>query len=350
MEKNQLVEIFRTYLKREPKQEDFDFHLSKNYESFVTEVLNCPEYAQVKWGESGDRKPKIAILLSGHIRSNHYIKSLHHLQNYDYDVFIHTWDNFGFKGKETNLNDTTDLHRIQKIVSEIPNVKVSKIENNKNFILSLEDKGITYFNFSSPENFIKSQLYSISESYKIFEDYYKSKQETYDLVVRTRFENQFTEVRIDAGLISLLQNNKVIFTPNVGCGHVHPDSNGTTCQVCERMFHQQGLRKVHSFAHSHVICDLFAYGSVESMKDYCTLYENYDFFNQSFEEFNKKMIAEKKLNHTIDKNVYLLDRGDEGHLDSLYYLNCSYPERLLQFQLKDYLLPSSRNIKVLFQR
>jgi len=48
--------------------------------------------------------------------------------------------------------------------------------------------------------------------------------------------------------------------------------------------------------------------------------------------------------------VCLLDRGVESHLDSLYYINCSYPERLLQFQLKNYLLPSSTMIKIDWKR
>ena len=53
---------------------------------------------------------------------------------------------------------------------------------------------------------------------------------------------------------------------------------------------------------------------------------------------------------TLDDDVYLLERGEVGHLDSLYYINCSYPERLLQFHLKDYILPSSSMIKVEFKR
>ena len=39
-------------------------------------------------------------------------------------------------------------------------------------------------------------------------------------------------------------------------------------------------------------------------------------------------------------------KGHEGHVDSLYYYNCSYPERLLQHFLKNYMLVESKDIKL----
>ena len=349
MERFELIELFNKYLKREPKPDEFQWHLGKNYLKFKDEILNCYEYFEL---QKNLPKPecKIAILISGHVRNNNIKNSLDLLKNYNYDVFVHTWDNIGTKGRETNLDDYTDSKLIENELMTIPNLKKYKIENNKKFINELKQENVTYFNYSSPENFIKSQLYSISESYKIFEEYSELNGEKYDIVIRTRFENEFTSFTVDEDLLHNIENYNVIFLPNKDCNHHHPDSDSTTCQVCEKMFHEYKLKDVHFFDHTHVICDIFAYGNVNAMKTYCSLYKNYDTLNKVFESSNKKAIVDKNLNYTINDNVYLMEQNLSGHLNSLYYVKCSYPERLLQYQLKDYILPTSSKIKINWKR
>jgi hypothetical protein len=350
MERIQLIDLFKKYLNRSPSEEEISRHQIKKYAKFENEILKCKEYLELQKTpkhveKTVKRKGKIAILISGHIRNNNINKSFGHLSDYDYDVFIHTWDNFGFKGSETNLEDkvTTDL--VKNKILEIPNVKSYVVENNKTFINSLEPVNFNYFNFSSPEVFIKSQLYSISQSYKIFEEYQITNDIKYDIVIRTRFENQFTEFLVDDELLKDLKQ-KIIFVPNKGCGHEHPDSNSTTCLSCEKMYVEHNLKKVHVFEHTHIICDVFAYGNPKSMKQYCSLYENYDNLNKSFEKKNHKILNNRNIKHTFKNNVCHLNMTYEGHIDSLYYLNCSYPERLLQFQLRNFLLPTSKKIKI----
>ena len=349
MRREELIQTFKKYLNREPKKDEFVWHLNKNHIDFINEILICEEYLNLQ--KKNNVTPcKIAILISGHIRNNHIKNSLNLLKDYDFDIFIHTWDNLGFKGNETNLNDLTNIKLIEDTISEMPNVKKFEIENNKKFIEDLKNEDVKYFNYSSPEKFIKSQLYSISKSYKIFEDFYKLNNEKYDVVIRARFDVEFTQFIIDDELLHNIKNYDIIYTPNKDCGHHHPDSDSTTCQVCEKMFYGHNLKRVHSFDHSHVICDIFAYGSVNSMKTYCGLYENYDSLNKSFESLNMDMLTIKNVNHRINENVYLMDMSLSGHLNSLYYINCSYPERLLQFQLKNYMLPSSSKIKINWKR
>lgn len=349
MTRKELIETFKKYLNREPKKDEFIWHLNKNPLDFISEILTCDEYLN---SEKNNKTAscKIAILISGHIRNNTIKNSLDLLKNYDFDVFIHTWDNLGFKGNETNLDDLTNIKLIEDSISKIPNVKKFEIENNKKFIENLKNENIKYFNYSSPEKFIKSQLYSISKSYKIFEDFYESNDEKYDIVIRTRFDIEFTHFMVDNSLLHDIKNYNIIFVPNKDSGHYHPDSNSTTCQICEKMFYEYNLKHVHSFDHSHIICDIFAYGSVNSMKTYCSLYENYDSLNKSFESLNIDMLKMKNINYTINENVYLMDMNLTGHLNSLYYINCSYPERLLQFQLKNHMLPSSSKIKINWKR
>jgi len=354
MEKSQLIELFQRYLKRSPSEQEVIKHQTKSYKKFEIEISRCQEYKDLqKIPELKNTKPqkkgKIAILISGHIRNNNIKKSFGFLNGYNYDVFIHTWDNLGFKGSETNLNDKVDINLIKQKISEIPNVKSFQIENNKNFINGLDDVDFTYFNFSSPEVFIKSQLYSISQGYKLFEDYQTKNGEKYDLVIRTRFENEFTEFLVDDELLKDVKQ-KIIFVPNDGCGHEHPDSNSTTCLTCEKMYSQHKLKKVHSFDHTHIICDIFAYGNPKSMKQYCSLYDNYDNLNRSFEKKNYKVLNSTNIKHSVKNNVCYLDRTYIGHIDSIYYLNCSYPERLLQYQLRNFLLPKTKKIKIKWNR
>lgn len=349
MEKKLLLdEVFLKYLKRLPSSGDYDAHGNKDIESLTEEILNCDEYKKIK--SRGESKHKIAILVSGHIRHNQFFDGIHQLNGTDFDIFIHTWDNLGYKGNEVNLNDEVNPNLVESAINKIPNVKSYKIENNKNFILNLSKTDNVYFNWSSQEKFIKSQLYSVNQSFKIFDEYRAKNGIKYDLVIRTRFENVFTNFNLGYDLIDTITDNKIIFTPNSDCGHDHMDSNSTTCLACETLFKKHNKKIVHSFDHTNVICDLFAYGSFESMKHYCSLYDFYDIINKKFEEKNFEILSKNNINYTIEDGVYVLERTHNGHLDSLYYINCSYPERLLQFHLKDYILPSSEMIRFVFKR
>jgi hypothetical protein len=349
MKKQELIDLFERYLKRSPTKWDIKIHEPKTYRDFEFEISTCPEYLELQKKLEASKKGKIAVLISGHIRHNNINRSFHRLHDYDYDVFIHTWDNLGFKGSETNLDDLVDANMIKSEISKIPNVKSFEIENNKNFINSLPPVDFTYYNFSSPEGFIKSQLYSIKKSYDIFEKYQLSNNITYDLVIRTRFENEFSEFLVDDDLLEDIKHD-IIFVPNDGCGHEHPDSNSTTCLACEKMYTEHNLKKVHSFDHTHVICDVFAYGSQKSIKKYCSLYDSYDELNRSFEKKNGEVLESNNIIHKFENNVCHLDMTPEGHIESLYYINCSYPERLLQYQLKNFLTPMSKKIKIKWSR
>jgi hypothetical protein len=111
------------------------------------------------------------------------------------------------------------------------------------------------------------------------------------------------------------------------------------------MYYKHDLKTVHIFEHTNVICDLFAYGNIESMKKYCSLYLKYDELIKSFERSNLESVKIHDKNLTKVNGDYVL-KGRDGHIDSLYYYNCSYPERLLQKYLKNYMLVQSKNVKL----
>jgi hypothetical protein len=347
MTREELTGIFNHYLNRDFTNKEWISHGNKNPESFRREISKCEEYnnLQIASGPS----PKIGILLTGHIRKKNILRGfVNFLSKYDYDVFIHTWDTIGVKGEEMNLNAKEAYDEVVSEIHQIPNVVKYVIENNKEYIDTLED--ITgYFNFSSPEKFIKSQLYSVNSAFKLLEQYSQESYINYDVIFKFRFDNDITSFNLLKNQIEDIKNNKIIFVPNSDCGHTHLD-NGTSCYACDNMYYKHELTNVHIFPHTNVVCDIFAYGNFESMKSYCSLYEQYDELNKSFLADNLKSFEINNKTAKLTDGDYILGKKHTGHVESLYYFYCSYPERLLQMHLKDYMLIESKSVKVLFKR
>jgi len=347
MDINQLNELFNKYLKRTCTPSEIKIHGRKSYVNFKREIANCDEYKLLNNGVNSNQK--IAILLSGHIRNLNIVPTIKKLCNqYDYDIFVHTWDNLGIKGTETNLNTKIERDMVEKSIMSIPNIKGYTIENNKEFITNIDRKEI-YFNYSSPEEFIKSQLYSINKSYNLMFEYSKKENIDYKMVIKLRFDCQFTHFIVDDSLINEINQNDIIFVPNSDNHHNHMD-NGTSCWACDNMYYKFNLKNVHIFEHTNVICDTFAYGSVKSMSSYCDLYNHYDDMLKEYVDKNKEFLEKNVIKYTQVNNTYQIDKTFEGHINSLYYLYCSYPERLLQKFLKDYMLIESKKIKIKFIR
>lgn len=360
-----IVYLFRTYLGREPTSDEISNHGHKEYRGLRNELAKCKERKQYMEGVHGvsykhevrdiheHQNIRIAFLISGHIRKSSVLEHLHdYCKLYDIDVFIFTWDNIGLKGSETNLDDALNLEAVNQAIAAFPNVRKVKIENNKKYIQSIKEETskVPYFNWSSPEVFIKSQLYSIYKSHELMEEYAKENEIQYDMVVKLRFDLRFNQFNITPRIIDEINSTDVIFVPNEDVGHPHPD-NGTSCMTCDKMYYELGLRHTHIFDHSSIVCDVFAYGSQKSMKDYCSLYLHYDDMNRKFLPKNLKFLKKNpNIKYTMKDNVYALDMTNPQHINSLYYLYCSYPERMLQRHLRDYMLVRSKAVKMRFER
>jgi hypothetical protein len=344
MTNEELSFLFNKYLNRNFTNHELIVHGKKTVSFLENEILNCNEYLKLPTRNTNINDLKVAILLSGHIRKNSILKGINQFcNNENFHVFIHTWDNIGLKGSETLLNDLSAETSVISEINKFTNMKNHEIDNNKYWIESQEIKD-NYFNFSSPEIFIKSQLYSINKSYKLMEQYSKENNIEYDVVLKIRFDCDMTEFNLTDKIISDIKTHDIIFTPNIDNQHTHMDY-GTSCWACDSLYYKHNRKMVHIFDHTNVICDLFAYGSKDSMKQYCDLYNNYDELNKSFFDKNLKQFKRVPKNIVHEGGNYNL-KGHEGHVDSLYYYYCSYPERLLQFQLKDYMLVQSKEIKL----
>jgi len=353
----QLNELFLRYLQRFPNDGDIRSHVSKSYEHFERELSECNEYKNLINGERvgafSTSSERIAILLTGHIRNYNIIETLSNkLQNQPFDVFVHTWDNIGKKGKETNLNDKIEYDTVKRVVYSIPNLKSVIIENNNVFITSLPKSDCKYFNFSSPEPFIKSQLYSIYKTHELMEKYKKENNVQYKAVFKLRFDSIISQFVLSQKLLQDINTMDIIFTSDENA-HVHKDSgHGAGCMVCNKMYYDFNLRHPHVFEHSNVICDFYAYGSEKAMKKYCSMYEVYDKMIKEYESVNLKSFETFKHQLSKTENGYTLHDSSNlnkdwmGHLYSFYYFYCSYPERILKDLLKEYMLVKSTLIKV----
>ena len=136
MKKVELEFLFEKYLNRKFTDYELQIHGIKDYNHFENELVNCDEYKNLNKNLNKNilNNKKIAISLSGHIRNRDVVQSLNNICNtYNVDVFIHTWDNVGVKGSETNMEDQINLNLINETIDSIKNVKKYKIENKKNF-------------------------------------------------------------------------------------------------------------------------------------------------------------------------------------------------------------------------
>jgi len=352
MTREQLGELYIKYLQRDPTTADVRAHGNKSYESFERELNDCEEYKRLQGliEASSASTDKIAILLSGHIRKNTILDSLRNkLKKQPFDVFVHTWDNYGFKGKETNLDDKVQADKIKADIQQIPNVRKLVMENNKAFIENLPKSENTYFNFSSPEPFIKSQLYSIYRSHELMEQFKKETGTTYKAVFKFRFDTQIETFNITPALFDEIKNHDLIFTSD-DKAHIHSDSgSGAGCMTCNKMYYDFKLKDVHVFEHSNIICDFYAYGSEKVMKTYCSMHEIYEEYIKKYETINFKSLEKFKSSLKKTDNVYSLKvkpgLNEEGHIKSFYYFYCSYPERILKDLLKDYMVLKSTAVK-----
>lgn len=120
---------------------------------------------------------KIAILLRGHVRS--YKKTLEkflyfkNCENFDIDVFIHTWDTVNY-----NTSELTNIEEIKQLYNPVDCV----VDNQ----LDVKSKPLFYSN-SNRDKF-KYQLYSMYILGNMMANYELKNDFKYDYVINTRFD------------------------------------------------------------------------------------------------------------------------------------------------------------------
>lgn len=147
---------------------------------------------------------KIALLISGQMRTFDHPKVLEYLNNFidkfDCDVFLSTWSNRGVsawseyavknqlqiqqeeKNKQINENDINLIKNIKKYLIEDYNEFIShKCDENMKSLLDQSADAIYHSKATSI-----ASLYKLYSAYTLLENYSKENQIIYDVVIKTR--------------------------------------------------------------------------------------------------------------------------------------------------------------------
>lgn len=169
---------------------------------------------------------KIAILFSGHLRNIHEI--IYNLKNnfldivnqeYQYDIYIHTWDNNISDDKYLNNdkfynNDTIDIEKVFKINNiNIKNIlienqkEVSKSMNIKKYINDTFKYNFFYGDDNKKKNLIEKLFWQFYGHSAVFNLIDKKELNNYKIIIKTR-----PDMFYDKFDLSILKND--IFFPN----------------------------------------------------------------------------------------------------------------------------------------
>lgn len=341
LSKDVIDSLWHKYLYRDPYPVEYERHENKTKKDLESELILCREREAVV------SSPRVAVLISGHPRDMSFYSNLVPLVGKKVDFFVFSWDQPGKRGTETELENSEQSYRdeIEKIYKSNFRIKKYAIENNKDFVKNNPvDPSIKFIRYSrSSEVFIKSQLYAIKRSYQLMEEYVKETGIKYDLVLKTRNETIIKKFIVDDELIKEVNKDKIIFVPHAGdSGHGHP--HPSYCERCDQIY-EFGLRMPHIFDHRNAICDLYAYGSMESMKKYCYAIDSYEETSRKFEKHNMSMVDRLPIEYTKDGEAYVFDhKSYENDVILQMFMFCSYPEKLFQYLLKDHMLVKARKI------
>lgn len=359
-------DLFEKILDRKATTEEENRFSKTDKIEIIKELSSCREKYGLLYKKAGDfvktrvsyddkdiedffsnKELKIAVCLSGHLRD--YETNLSNIEKFlvkplNADVFIHTWDTLGKQktltsGRIGPIPDESKKYDTD-ILNMLSNIKAKRIESNseylKNISSSLDKKEFHLygqklnsqtFGGQAEPKYIYSQFYSIYQSYKLLEKYSEDNNIKYDVVIKLRSDYILTS-GIQSEDFDFIKDDKNIFIPSLPySNHGHP-----SCCLCKHgIDHEEA-------GHLEDVCDVFAYGSQETMKKYMSVYEHLDEIREKFIELNDQLIKNNSSYKVIVNNNFKLINIWDG---INYTLNCFYPERIFRYYLKNNnLLPS----------
>lgn len=287
------------------------------------------------------RRPKVALMLSGHLRNFGKRESFWKKFVADFpdvDIYVHTWSDGGERGDKEwiNVGKNKQNHEAAK---SILNPVDMMVENHEALfeLFSFREPGVDlyYTHFSriqTTDDFTKcigSQLYSVKRCFELTQ---KSKK-TYDVYVRLRGDSVVENFgSLMTNSLSFISKNTVVI--NGSDNHVHP-GGGRGCRKCD-MEYGTGVRK-HEF-HSNDVCDIFYFGRLEAMSKLCNMYDGVKDLVRGFQAENRKSSQKS----TVKK--YLRKFGGVTTVTSPHVyeniIKCFYPERLIREFMREFWLVS----------
>ena len=131
---------------------------------------------------------KIAVQFFGHLRTFEkclpYLKK-HLLNNYDCDIFMHTWDTYNHNSKtwHTNFKNSNKKVNQEEIIKKL-NIKPEQIKIEHQDLYTKDEIIVRGYKFAVQG--LMSVYHSIKTVNKLREDYQKKHKIKYDMVVCIR--------------------------------------------------------------------------------------------------------------------------------------------------------------------
>jgi hypothetical protein len=325
---------------------EFDY----TFINYIIKKFNYEKDSVLEYFKVYDPRNKICINYSGHVRNyNIFFNNTNEffLKKLKADVFIHTWEDYGFQNKDTrkvwlkndhkkiNLNDINHKFKPKKILTEDQFAKL-------NYFGFKENKKVYYFEGQAKDNaskYINAQLYSINKSNSLKSFYENKEKIKYDICIRMRFDfcidKNIDLEHLSDILYNIRKNEKILYIANPkNTAHGHPGGGGG-CKLCKYLYNNNIDSEVlFSHAHENDICDIIIIGSSETMDYYSSLYFLAKKIYDENSINNEKIINEKNISFKIDKNMCYIMKYDD--IENNVF--CYYPEKLLRKFLEGYIL------------
>lgn len=351
--KNLIISKYKKLLNRNPTDYELFIYSEAMRSGFRIEqveniILTSSEYNYIKNIKKNilsnnnlkNKNIKVALCLSGHIRNFDYIKFdllKNILNNFNTDVFFHTWNTDGFQKKsDNNIGIEYSESENKKIDSVINFLKPKKylIENHK--IISKDFKvPDVYYVYGAPVNTygtvnstakpinIISQFYSIKKSFELLQSYQNNNLINYDLIIKSRFDFKFDSPIPLEEIGKVNDFNIFVLDKNYSA------SNFDVCNLCKD-------NKEHDIHHDFVN-DIVLFGNQKVMSNYFQLYDKYyDIYNN--------MINMCDLN-VSNKNICFSSHGINfiGNISDAKDISpCFFPENILRHLLSKFKINGSK--------
>jgi hypothetical protein len=270
-------------------------------------------------------------MLCGHIRRvlNHVDMHNMFIKYPNIDIFIHTWDDYGFKNKDTDsswLKETNEKINVDFIKNHYNPVSMV-VENNKSILSSLslvgQIKPIFLYGGQARDDatkYINSQLYTIHKCFLLVKEHEDKNNFKYDAVMKFRFD--YVPFFFDLDNIIKNMDEDTIWFPHARHNkHSHYGGGGgcLSCDNCQSHQH-----------HTNDVCDIWYYGKRDLMEHVCNLYIDAPKILERHTTSNLEKLRDLRISHH--------EKGDFVYINSAAniekHIVCYYPERLLREHLQ----------------
>lgn len=333
------------FMKRDVSEEELTAHESNNHKKNINVfkwvcILNAriEEYKSI-YNVSVKQK-RLAVVLSGYLRSWQYQSHRPLIEAQNVDIFIHCWSEYGFKNKMrlidniwlSNMDSDIDADKLKDIYKPVKII----VEDNRKILDSFSLLGsispICLYSGQAKDDatkYVNSQLYSLNAAYKLVCEHEIENGFQYDGILRLMFDYQIECIDMQSMFKDL--DLAELYFPHANCNSHKHTGGGGGCLLCDK-------NKEHD-KHGNDLCDLWFYGRRDLIGPACEMYL------KAFEVLSKNHGSNIEMlkcsNYSVNKDscVYINNTRD---IEEKFI--CFYPERILREVLCGTCCKSSKRI------